>query len=179
MSQPNSTYEPKLITPAGDILSNDWQVLGDEDPIGADGACVLGFQRALNELPSLNGRYGVRINAGEDVRELTPCLDKIALIEVNFPVYRDGRGYSTARILRQDLGFTGPIRAVGDVLRDQAHYMFRCGFSELLLKDADPEGVIAWIKSLYQYAYQGAADAQKPVWALRHANSQTGAQADA
>lgn len=172
MSQPNSASAPQLITAEGQVIANDWQLLADEDAIGADGAYVLTFKRALTDLPTLNGRYGVRIEPGDDVRELVPYLDKIALVEVSFPGYRDGRGYSTARILKQNLDFTGPIRAVGDVLRDQAHYMLRCGFTELLLKDPDPEGVIAWIKSLYQYSYQSAADAHKPVWALRHAKTE-------
>ncbi|MFT4089920.1 MAG: DUF934 domain-containing protein [Asticcacaulis sp.] len=172
MSQPNSASAPQLITAEGQVIANDWQLVADEDAIGAEGSSVLGFKRALAELPTLNGRYGVRVEPGDDVRELIPYFDKIALIEVSFPTYRDGRGYSSARLLKQVLGYTGPIRAVGDVLRDQAHYMLRCGFSELLLKDADPEGVIAWIKSLYEFSYQSAADAHKPVWALRHAKTE-------
>lgn len=173
MSQPDSAHTPQLVSAEGRVLADTWQVLEDEDAIGADGAYILSFKRALSDLPGLNGTYGVRIAPGDDVRELAPYLDKIALIEVAFPAFRDGRGYSTARILRQDLGYTRPLRAVGDVLRDQAHYLLRCGFDELLLKDPDPEGVIAWIKSLYQYTYQSAADAHKPVWALRHARSET------
>ena len=167
MSQLNSSHAPQLVTDQGEVRVNDWTVLADEDAIGVDQA-VLGFERAVKELDGLNGRYGVRVSPGDDVRKLTPHLSKIALIEVAFPGYRDGRGYSTARILRQDLGFDGEIRAVGDVLRDQVFWMMRCGFNTFLLKDADPQGAIAHARSLYANAYQSAADGLKPVWALRH-----------
>src|SRR3546814_9221749 len=62
------------------------------------------------------------------VRELLPYLDRISLVEVNFPSFGDGRGYSVARILRE-AGYTGELRAVGDVLVDQLFYMRRCGFA--------------------------------------------------
>ncbi|MGA9658358.1 MAG: DUF934 domain-containing protein [Asticcacaulis sp.] len=164
----NSTFEPTLINDAGVVLVNDWTLLADEDARGSDGQYVLSFERALSELDGLNGRYGVRINPGQDVRSLAPFLDKIALIEVAFPGYRDGRGYSTARILRQDLGFDGPIRAVGDILRDQLLLMLRCGVSEFVVKDHDPVEALASAKARFTTFYQSAADAHAPAWALRH-----------
>ncbi|MFT3997452.1 MAG: DUF934 domain-containing protein [Asticcacaulis sp.] len=167
MSLLNSAHEPQLVTAQGEIVANDWVLLSDDDAIPAEGFAVLGFERALRELDGLNGRYGVRVVPGEDVRRLQPYLSKIALVEVAFPGYRDGRGYSTARILRQDLGFAGEIRAVGDVLRDQLFYMLRCGFDAFLVKDADPTGAIAHARGLYDLAYQSAADSLKPVWKLR------------
>ena len=60
----------------------------------------------------------MRIEPGDDARELLPHLDRSGLVEVNFPVFGDGRGYSSARILRE-AGYTGELRAVGDVLVDQ------------------------------------------------------------
>jgi len=166
MSPLNSAHAPQLLTAGGDIIVNEWTLLDSEEAISADQPVVLGFERALTELETLNGRYGVRIEPGQDVRLLTPFLDRIALIEVSFPGYRDGRGYSTARILRE-AGFTGRIRAVGDVLRDQVFPMLRCGFDEFLIKDADPKGALAYARSLYDLAYQSAADPLKPVWKLR------------
>lgn len=69
----------------------------------------------------------VRIEAGEDARELLPYIDRLSLVEVNFPAFGDGRGYSAARILRE-AGYAGELRAVGDVLVDQLSAMRRCGF---------------------------------------------------
>ncbi|WKL58113.1 DUF934 domain-containing protein [Asticcacaulis sp. ZE23SCel15] len=167
MSQLNSSATPTLIAKDGTRILDGWALLNDEDVVGADGPYVLGFERALTELPGLNGRYGVRVNPGDDIRLLTPYMEKIALVEVNFPGYRDGRGYSTARILRSDLNYQGEIRAVGDVLRDQLFLMLRCGFNEFVLKDADPEGAIKAATDRFENAYQTAADARQPIWALR------------
>jgi len=167
MSQPNSSFTPVLITRDGSVLPDGWQLLNDADEITGDGPHVLGFERALRELDGLNDRYGVRVLPGDDVRLLEPFLDKIALVEVAFPGYRDGRGYSTARILREDLGFTGIIRAVGDVLRDQLHHMIRCGFDEFAVRDADPAEAIAQAGKRFSVAYQAAADDRVPVWQQR------------
>lgn len=168
MSRPNSSYEPQLVTRDGDIIPDGWTLLADEDTTGADGPYILSFDRALRTLDGLNGHYGVRVLSADDVRLLAPFLDKITLVEVAFPGYRDGRGYSTARILRQDLGYGGVIRAVGDVLRDQLFLMLRCGFDEFVVKDSDPAGAIAAAKARFSTAYQSAADERQPVWALRH-----------
>ena len=177
MSQPNSSanssYGPTLVTRDGAILPDGWQLLNDADTVTGDGPWVLGFERALRELDGLNNRYGVRIQPGDDVRLLEPYLDKIALVEVAFPGYRDGRGYSTARILRDDLGFTGIVRAVGDVLRDQLHHMIRCGFDEFVVKDADPAGAVAQAAQRFSVAYQAAADDRVPVWQQRLQTRQT------
>jgi len=109
----------------------------------------------------------VRIEAGEDARHLIPYLDRLALIEVDFPRFRDGRGYSSARILRE-AGYKGELRASGDVLVDQMLFMRRCGFDSFA-PDApiDPEVLDAALNR-YPYVYQTAADDAVPVWKLRH-----------
>ena len=83
----------------------------------------------------------VRIEPGDDARELLPYLDRLKLVEVNFPAFTDGRGYSAARILRE-AGYTGELRAVGDVLVDQLFAMRRCGFDSFAPEAAiDPADV--------------------------------------
>ncbi|CAN5391758.1 hypothetical protein BH09PSE3_BH09PSE3_19710 [soil metagenome] len=109
----------------------------------------------------------VRVEPGDDARELLPHLDRVALVEVSFPTFRDGRGYSTARILRE-AGYAGELRAEGDVLVDQVAYMRRCGFDSFApAKPLDPE-VVATVLSRYPEVYQRAADGRTPVWKLRH-----------
>src|SRR5947209_19929373 len=68
----------------------------------------------------------VRIEGGDDVRLLEPAFARLKLVEVDFPRFRDGRGYSSARILRE-MGYRGELKAVGDVLVDQLLFMRRCG----------------------------------------------------
>jgi len=109
----------------------------------------------------------VRLEAGDDARALLPYLDRIALIEVSFPSFRDGRGYSAARILRE-AGYTGELRAQGDVLVDQMPLMQRCGFDSFAPEsEIDPATLEASLKR-YENVYQKAADGRVPIWALRH-----------
>jgi len=109
----------------------------------------------------------VRIEAGEDARVLLPHLDRLALVEVSFPKFRDGRGYSSARILRE-AGYVGELRAQGDVLVDQIPLMKRCGFDSFAPEAPVDEAVLAAVLARYEFHYQAAADAAVPVWKLRH-----------
>ncbi|QLC23867.1 DUF934 domain-containing protein [Parasphingopyxis algicola] len=109
----------------------------------------------------------VRLEDGEDARQLIPYLDRLALIEIGFSVFGDGRGYSAARILREH-GYTGELRAQGDVLVDQLAFMRRCGFDsfapEKPLDPADTETAL----SRWSNVYQEAADDRRPIWSRRH-----------
>ena len=109
----------------------------------------------------------VRLEPGDDARDLLPHLDRLQLIEVNFPVFGDGRGYSAARILRE-AGYQGELRAVGEVLVDQIAFMRRCGFDafapEVPLDPADAENAFA----RFDQVYQPTTDGRAPIWQLRH-----------
>lgn len=109
----------------------------------------------------------VRIKPGEDARALLPHLDRISLIEITFPKFRDGRGYSSARILRE-AGYSGELRAAGDVLVDQILFMRRCGFDAFVPDVPLDESVVAACLARYPEVYQAAADGAVPVWKLRH-----------
>ncbi len=109
----------------------------------------------------------VRLEPDEDARLLIPHLDRLALIEIAFPKYRDGRGYSSARILRE-AGYKGELRAQGDVLVDQMLFMKRCGFDSFAPEAPLNEEAVAASLARYPHVYQRAADAQVPVWKLRH-----------
>ncbi|WP_097091462.1 DUF934 domain-containing protein [Novosphingobium sp. Chol11] len=112
----------------------------------------------------------VRIEAGEDARELLPYLDRLSLVEVNFPAYGDGRGYSAARILRE-AGYQGELRAVGDVLVDQLVAMRRCGFDSFRPDKALDDAAVERALNRYADVYQKTVDGRSPVWAKRHPES--------
>ena len=109
----------------------------------------------------------VRLEPGDDARDLLPFLDRIRLVEVNFPAYTDGRGYSAARILRE-AGYDGELRAVGDVLIDQLSHMRRCGFDAFApdrpLNEADAEAAF----NRWTDVYQATGDGRQAIWAKRH-----------
>ena len=109
----------------------------------------------------------VRIEPGDDTRELLPHLGHVTRVEINFPSFTDGRGYSAAQILRE-AGYTGEIRAVGDVAVDQLAYMRRCGFDAFQpdkpMNEADVEAAFA----RWDHVYQKTTDGRVPIWGLRH-----------
>jgi uncharacterized protein (DUF934 family) len=109
----------------------------------------------------------VRVEPGDDARALLPYLERVRLIEVSFPSYRDGRGYSAARILREH-GYAGELRAEGDVLVDQLHFMRRCGFDSFAPAAPLDPAVVERSLERYRDVYQPAADGRVPVWKLRH-----------
>lgn len=115
----------------------------------------------------------VRIEAGEDARELLPHLDRLSLVEVNFPAFGDGRGYSAARILRE-AGYIGELRAVGDVLVDQIVAMRRCGFDSFRPDKALDDAAVERALRRYDDVYQKTIDGRRPVWAKRHPETANG-----
>jgi uncharacterized protein (DUF934 family) len=109
----------------------------------------------------------VRLEAGDDARALLPHVDRLALVEVSFPSFRDGRGYSAARILRE-AGYRGELRAAGDVLVDQIAFMRRCGFDSFAPEAPVDPGALDRALTRHADHYQPAADAAVPVWKRRH-----------
>jgi uncharacterized protein (DUF934 family) len=109
----------------------------------------------------------VRLEPDEDARLLIPHLERLALVEIAFPKFRDGRGYSSARILRE-AGYKGELRAQGDVLVDQVPLMRRCGIDSFAPETPLNEEVMAASLARYDHVYQRAADGAVPVWKLRH-----------
>lgn len=108
----------------------------------------------------------VRIEPGDDARALIPHLGRLRLVEVNFPVFGDGRGYSSARTLRE-AGYAGELRAVGEVLVDQIGYMRRCGFDSFAPdKPIDEDDAKAAFER-WPHVYQRAADARRMIAELR------------
>lgn len=133
----------------------------DDEPVDHAAVTVDSFLDQSNAT-------AVRIEPGDDSRALLPHLDRIALVEVNFPVFGDGRGYSSARVLRE-AGYTGELRAVGEVLVDQIGYMRRCGFDAFAPdKPLDPADAQAAFDRWPQ-VYQPTTDGRVPIWQLRHA----------
>jgi uncharacterized protein (DUF934 family) len=96
------------------------------------------------------------------VAELAPYLDRLALVVLTFPNFKDGRAYSQARLLRERYGFRGELRAAGQILRDQFVFLVRAGFDALeVAKGADVEAFAAAL-ARYSVFYQLAGD-DRPV----------------
>ncbi len=112
-------------------------------------------------------RVGVRLAPEEAPEGLSNELDRLCCVALVFPKFRDGRAYSAARILRDRLGFRQEVRAVGDVLVDQARYMVRCGFDAFMPNDASTLEQWTAATRRFRHVYQRASDSLEPAFVER------------
>jgi uncharacterized protein (DUF934 family) len=112
-------------------------------------------------------RAAVRLEPADDPAELAADLDRLQLVAINFPKFADGRGYSSAVLLRTRHGYRGELRAVGDVGRDQLFYLKRCGFDSFALAaHRDPHAALASLGD-FGTRYQGSVDDPLPLFRRR------------
>ena len=117
----------------------------DDDPwqldVEADAPLILPLAawRERQSVEVLEGRAmsadGLLLQVDDEPEDLQPFLASLPLIAIDFPSFRDGRGYSQAYLLRTRLGWQGELRAVGDVLRDQLSHMRQCGFDSFAVRE--------------------------------------------
>jgi uncharacterized protein (DUF934 family) len=117
------------------------------------------------------GRLGLLVPTNEEPESLAGVLGKLALVAVEFASFHDGRGYSLARLLRERYGFSGELRAVGYVLRDQLFYLERVGFNAFEL--APGKSLESALEAFEDFSvtYQGAADDPRPLFRRRAAQA--------
>lgn len=151
----------------GSIVADPYIAVGADDAL-PQGDVIVTAERYLadpNAFAAREGRVGIIWPNNRRVDELAPYLEKLALVALVFPKYRDGRAYSQARILRERYDYDGEVRATGEVLRDQFLFFIRSGFDALdVKKDADAEAYADAVKR-YSVFYQPASDGE--VGALR------------
>jgi uncharacterized protein (DUF934 family) len=162
------------------IVEDDWTAVADDAPLPASGKVIVSWTRWQAERAALRdrGAVGVGIPATLDVAELQADLPALALVAIPFVFIQpkpeggrtfDGRAYTQARLLRERYGYTGEIRATGDVFRDAMFYMARCGVNAFELKPAhDLEDALNAFRD-FSVGYQGAADDPMPIFRRRSA----------
>ena len=161
------------------VVADEFVHLTDDAPLPADGTAVLlSAERFLADPEAAlgrNGKTGVIWPNNRDVEDLLPYLDRLAVIALVFPIFRDGRAYSQARLLRERHKFKGELRATGQVLRDQFVFMLRAGFDAFeVKKESDAEAFAATVKRysvFYQPTGDGRITALHRRMQLRHSES--------
>lgn len=155
------------------VIEQEWITVDAEGDLpSSDENLIVPLARFKEERDSLlgrNGGLGVELNPGDAPEDLAGDIDRLSIITVNFPAYTDGRGYSYGRVLRERMGFTGELRAVGDVLRDQILLMHRCGFDAYDLQvdgEVALDKVRAALKEMTVY-YQPTGDGRATAQSLR------------
>jgi uncharacterized protein (DUF934 family) len=162
----------------GKITGDAFVHVADDAPIPSDGAILVPAARFLGDAGALSsrpGKTGVIWPNNRDIDDLVPYLDRLAVVALVFPSFRDGRAYSQARLLRERYGFKGELRATGQVLRDQFVFMLRAGFNAFeVKKDSDAEAFATTVKHysvFYQPTGDGRITALHQRMQLRHSES--------
>lgn len=173
---------PDQIIKNNQIVSDDWTVLHLEE--GQEPATVtvpagkvivpLKVWQTQKEALAPRTNIGVWLNSDERPEELKGELageqNRFGVIAVNFPKFTDGRGYSIAYNLRRRLGYTGELRAIGDVLRDQLFQMKRTGFDAYAPRpDRSIEDALKGL-SVFSETYQASVDDKLPLF-RRHSRT--------
>lgn len=159
----------KLIDGAFSLVEDPYTHVSDDADI-PQGDVIISLTRFQNEgerLLSEGRSVGVRLEPAEEVEALAYDLPRIAVVAVAFPKFNDGRGYTAARLLRERYAFPGEIRAVGDVLREQAGFMVRVGFDAYEPADGSTPDQWAHAARRQRHVYQRAADGRRPAFAER------------
>lgn len=155
------------------IIEDSWERIAAVEAgqlLPVDGDIIVPFsywKENRDDLARRTGNTAVCLNGDDRIEDVADHLAGFDLIALDFPLYKDGRCYSHARMLRDRYGYKGDIRAVGDVLRDQLFYMKRCGISSFHVRaDKDIEDALNAFKD-FSVKYQTAADGAVPVYKIR------------
>jgi uncharacterized protein (DUF934 family) len=154
----------------GRAAEDRFVTVADDAPLPADAPALIPLSRLQRDADALAGRnvaLGVQVGAATHPEDIRPFLDRVALVAIEFPKFRDGRGFSIARTLRERYGYAGEIRAVGHVLPDQYAFLLRCGFTGVVVPDDADLGVWAASLGRFHVAYQAGVDTAPTVSLLR------------
>ena len=156
------------------VVVDAWRHVGDADALPTDGGVIVSLGRWQAERTALDGRnapLGIRLKSDERAETIAADLDRFDVVALEFPAFKDGRAYSTARLLRERYRYTRELRAVGEVLRDQLQFMLRCGFDafEYAGQTAADEAIAAFDE--IGVVYQTATDRRRSAAALRNDGS--------
>ena len=145
----------------GQIITDPFVLVGDDAELSEAGAVLVTAKRFLQDAGAIlqrSAKAGVIWPNNRDVDELVPYLDRLAVVALVFPSFRDGRAYSQARLLRERFAYRGELRATGQVLRDQFVFMLRAGFDAFEVKKLADAEVFAQTTSRYSVFYQPTGD---------------------
>lgn len=172
MNDIDAAPSARLWTPEG-FREDEWSHSESADALAGNHRVILPLEAFIALDPeqrgALSGRIGVHILPSENIEAIVPYLNTLPLISLGFPAFSDGRSYSKAELLRTRHGYTGTLRASGDVLIDQIPLMVRTGFSEFEVKNPTAlkrleEGRVGGIPFYYQPTAKAEAEGARYAW---------------
>ena len=154
----------------GMLVSDEWQDISSDagSSLPPEGPVLVSLEQWQARRAELAGRrLGLRLRSDQHPAQVAADLGQFELVALEFPRFRDGRAYTYARLLRERHGFAGELRAVGDVLLEQLHYMQRCGFNAFEIDS--PDALRDWQVAAADHSvwYQATGDGRLPAWLLR------------
>ncbi len=157
----------------GSVISDQWLLI-EEDGIDVaaltDKKLIIPLATWLEQKNTLSERgdeVGVWLNGHDDPSQLKGDYAELPVVAIHFPVFMDGRGFSTARLIRERYNFTGELRAIGNYMRDQLCSLRRCGFDAFSLPaEIDIDGAFSSLNDFNEY-YQAATDEPTPLFRRR------------
>src|SRR6516162_8895953 len=162
----------------GKITEDIFAHVADGAELPAEGNVLVSAARFLENPEGLFARaakVGVIWPNNRDVDDLVPYLERLAVVALVFPTFRDGRAYSQARLLRERFAWRGELRASGQVLRDQFVFMLRAGFDSFEVKKQSDAEAFAQTVKRYSVFYQPTGDGKLTAlhrrMQLRHSES--------
>lgn len=141
----------------GTMVEDPWSIIEKDLPSPwPQRPVILSFEllSTIEDLNEFKYPLGVLFPCDQDVDNLKPYLNKLDLIALIFPTFKDGRAFSQARRIREKLKFTGELRATGKMLSDQYQFLIRTGFTTITIPD--DSNLESWKKAMHQFkmAYQ-------------------------
>ena len=158
----------------GRIVEDRFVRVLDDAPVPEGVPVLLPAARLIADAHDLVERQaptGVIWPNDRKIAELAPFLDRLALVALVFPTFRDGRAYSQARLIRERHQFRGELRATGQVLRDQLLFLQRAGFDAFELTKVADAAAFAAAVHRYSVFYQPAADGRASTLTARLARA--------
>lgn len=162
--------QPRKIIRDRAIVEDNYRYVTEAGELSGEGDIIVSleiWEAHKSDLKNRAGKVGVKVPGEAEPEAIAGDLDNLSVVAIDFPVFRDGRGFSLARILRDRFGYQGELRATGDVLRDQMFYMQRCGFNAFEPRaDRSIEDALLGLSD-FSVVYQADANEKRPIYRRR------------
>lgn len=157
---------PELII--DDTIAEDtYRYLTDDEAVPGDGDVLLPlslWQAHAGKFDHRQGRTGLWLTSEQLAEDLDDTVHQASVVAIEFPAFVDGRGFSTAYLLRNRLNYQGELRAIGHILLDQLFYLKRVGFNAFLLPDGKSAEKGLSLLNPISVRYQASTDTSQPLF---------------
>ena len=153
-----------------EVASDNWIVLDESAESLPTGDILLSYEQWQNfadQLSNHSGSLGVWLEGHAEIEQIIEPLLDLPLIAINFPKFADGRGFSSARLIRERYNYSGELRAIGGFIRDQLYLLKRCGFNAFQFSDENELSDAAESLKDFSENYQVSVDQENPLFRRR------------